>query len=140
MDAPYGLAHNALPFELIKPCRENKRKSCACSQNSESILARQRQRVVAEIEPDARRGEIGPLNLLGIEPVAIAVVADQDCTAASRHDKFPILEILFSELGGMLLGEGDLVDQPVRAHRVGDVFDALGADYVTYHGVTIKPF
>ena len=22
----------------------------------------------------------------------------------------------------------------------GDVFDALGADHVTYHGVTIKPF
>jgi len=96
-----------------------------------SILAGQHQGVVAEIEPDARRGEIRPFNLLGVEPVAIAVVADQHGAAASGHHQLPILEILIAEVGSMLLGEGDLIDQPVRSHGVRDVFRALGVDHVT---------
>jgi len=47
-----------------------------------SIFAGQHQGVVAEIEPDARRGEIGSLDHLGVEPVAIAIVADRQRAAA----------------------------------------------------------
>jgi hypothetical protein len=37
---------------------------------------------------------------------------------------------------GVLLGEGDLIDQPVRPSRVSDVLDALGVDHAADHGVT----
>ncbi len=47
-----------------------------------SIFGGQHQGVAAEIEPDARRGEIGSLDLLGVEPMAIAIVADQQRAAA----------------------------------------------------------
>lgn len=72
--------------------------------------------------------------------MAIAVIADKGGAAARRHDELPVLEILIPEIGRMLLGESDLVDQLVSAHDVGDVFDAFGKDNVTYHRVTIEAF
>ncbi len=75
-----------------------------------SILARQQQRVIAKIEPDARHREIRPFDLLGVEPVAIAIIAYQHCIFSCGDDQFPVLEIVIAELSGMLLSESDLVD------------------------------
>jgi hypothetical protein len=96
-----------------------------------SILAGQHQGVVAETEPDARRGEISPLNLLGVEPVAISIVTYQHGASASGHHQLPVLEVLIPELGGMLLGEGNLINQPVGPRLIGDASDALSVDHVT---------
>jgi hypothetical protein len=52
---------------------------CALSLNTRWAA----QGVVAKIQPDTWRGKVGQLDLLGAEPVAIAVIADQQPAAAS---------------------------------------------------------
>ena len=46
------------------------------------------------------------------------------------------MEILIPQLAGMLLSEGDLIDQPIGYDRGRDLMNALGEEDVTDNRVT----
>src|ERR1700687_4370138 len=90
------------------------------------ILARQQDRVVGEVEADFVEWEVGKFDRLGEHDAIVPVIARQDAIVSGEIDaEFPDLEFLRRDSRNGL-PEGDLVDQPVGARGVEDVFDAVG--------------
>ena len=94
-----------------------------------SILARQQDGVVAEIQADFLEREIRERNPLRANDVAVAVLASEDAGVLVEIDsKFPELEFLRRNGFFIALGQGDFVEKPISAAGIRDIFRAVSEE------------
>lgn len=95
-----------------------------------SILARQVNRVVREIESDFRQRKIREFQLLREYDIVIAVVACERSRVVGVNFQRPYLKLLGRDGLNATLRERDFVKQPVRASPFGNELRALGVEHV----------
>jgi hypothetical protein len=83
--------------------------------------------VVAAVEGHAGSWKVRGRDGFGKHRAAIAVLAGEDGGIAF-HVEFPELEFFIPDRGPEALGQRDLVEQPIGACGVGDIFDAVGKE------------
>src|SRR5690242_21624286 len=101
------------------------------------MLARQVDDAVGKPEGDALGGEIGYRNALRIDLSVIAVFAAKHDAAVGTDLELPHLKFLGGDRLRMALGKGDLVEQPVSASRIGDIFRTIGEGNARHEAVPV---
>ena len=90
------------------------------------VFAGKHDGLVGDIEGERGEREIGEGDALGVNDVAVAVVARQASGTAFGNCQLPMLEGLGGDLGAGALGEGYFIDKPVSASFFGQELHALG--------------
>src|ERR1039458_1535307 len=103
-----------------------------------SVFRRQQDRAVGEIELDLVDRKIRERDLLRIDDVVIAVVANEGCSPVGIDLQFPDLESFTSN--GFLKALRDGIQKPIGSAFVGDVFRAVGEDNVAVEAVPVPVF
>src|SRR5207244_12542687 len=91
-----------------------------------SVFARQVNHVVGEIQRDLVKREIGEFDFLGVDDVAVAVVAGERCGVVGPDSELPDLALFGGNALVVRLDDGDFIKQPVGAGGVGNVLRAVG--------------
>jgi hypothetical protein len=102
-----------------------------------SVLTREQDRVVREVERDAVQRKVGVFELLAEDHAAVAVVAGQGAGLVGAYRELPNLELLGFEARVMRLNDRDLIEQPVGPGLIGDVFGAVGEEHGAVDSVPI---
>ena len=102
-----------------------------------SVLARQHDRVVREIEHDFLKRKIRELDLFRINDVAVAVVASERRGVVVFHRQFPMLEFLRRDALFVTLRQGDLVDKPISPRRRPPHVRPVGKKHVAHQSMPI---
>src|SRR5208282_5096774 len=105
-----------------------------------SVLARQVDHVVSEVQRDSIQREIGELNLLGEYDITVAIVARQRCGTVGPHGELPDLKFLGCDSLVVGLNDRDLVQKPIRSTVLGNVLRAVGVENVAVDPVPIPIF
>ncbi len=105
-----------------------------------SVLARQVDHVVSEIQRDFIQREIGVLDLLGVHDIAVAIVARQRGAPVGTHGEFPCLKLLGGDSLVVGLDDRDFVQKPVRPAVLGNVLRAVGVENVAVDPVPVPGF
>ena len=101
------------------------------------ILAGQVDDVVGEVEFHFGKREVREEDLLRIDRVSIAVVAEHGRATVRVNLQIPDLELFAGNAGVMLLGNCDDVEQPVSAALVGKELCAVREEYRVIDAVAI---
>ena len=96
--------------------------------------------VVGEVELHFVQREIRERNLLRVNDVAVAIVAEDGCAAVGANLQLPDLELFLSNAGFMLLSDCDDVEQPVGAALLGKELSAVGVEHRAIDPVAIPVF
>ena len=97
------------------------RQRCRRGQASRLILARQMDHIVREIERDFIERKICELDVLGIDDVVIAIVANERRCPILAHGEFPDLEFFGGNALLMQLADRDGIQKPIGSAFVGQV-------------------
>jgi hypothetical protein len=92
------------------------------------VLARQVDRIVGKSQLDLRQREIGERDRLCEDDLAVAVLTAEGCSAIRLHGELPDLKRCYHDGFDAALSQRDLVEQPVGAAVVGDVFRAISEE------------
>jgi hypothetical protein len=96
--------------------------------------------VVREIEPDLVDWKIGVLDVLPIDDVVIAVVADEARRSVDIDLQYPDLECFAGHALFTPLRDGDRIEKPIGSAFIGNVFCAVGEQDVPIDTVTVPAF
>ena len=91
-----------------------------------SVLRRQENDVVGEVELDLIERKIRERDVLRIDDVVVAVVTDQACSPVFIDLQFPDLERFAGDRLLEALRDRDGIEEPIGAAFVSDVFGAVG--------------
>ena len=94
--------------------------------------------IVAEIQADFLKREVGECDLLAENVVAVAVVASEHRRVLVEINReFPELKFFARNALVMTLRQSDFVKKPISAACVGNVFCAVGEKYAAVDAVAI---
>jgi len=96
--------------------------------------------IVGEVELHFVQREIRERDLLRVNDVAIAVVAENGCAAVGANLQLPDLKLFLGNARLMLLGDCDDVEQPVGSALLGEKLSAIGVEHRTIDAVAIPVF
>src|ERR1035437_4633059 len=120
---------------------ENPRqRGCLARVSRRSVLARQVDYPVGEIQRDFIQRKIGVLNLLGEHDVAVAIVARKRSGSVGMYCEFPDLKFLGGNSLAVGLNDRDFVQKPIRSTVLGNVLRAVGVKNVAVNPVPIPIF
>ena len=105
-----------------------------------SVLARQVDNVVGEIQRDFIQRKIRVLDLLGEHDVAVAIIAGERSGPVGAHGEFPDLKFLGGDSLVVGLNDRDFVEKPIRSAVLGNVLRAVGVENVAVDPVPIPVF
>ena len=105
-----------------------------------SVLARQQDRVAAEIKGDAVRREVGVFNRLGVDDVVVAVLTDQRGGIVWLDRELPHLEFFSGDAFIVRLNDRDFIEEPIGFGLVGDVLGTVGEQHLAVDAVAIPLF
>jgi hypothetical protein len=89
-----------------------------------SVFRRQQNGVVGEVELDLVERKIRELDVLRIDDVVVAVIADEACGPVFIHLQFPYLEFFGGNVLLETLCNRNGIEKPVGAAFIGNVFGA----------------
>jgi len=120
---------------------ENPRqRGCLARVSRRSVLARQVDYPVGEIQRDFIQRKIGVLNLLGEHDVAVAIIAGERSGSVGTYGEFPDLKFLGGNSLVAGLNDRDFVQKPIRSTVLGNVLRAVGVKNVAVNPVPIPIF
>ena len=105
-----------------------------------SVFAGKHDGLVGDIERERGEREIGEGDALGVNDVAVAVVARQASGTVFGNCQLLMLEGFGGDLGAGALGEGYFVQKPVSASFFGHELRAIGVEDGTGEAVAVKVF
>jgi hypothetical protein len=105
-----------------------------------SVFRRQENGVVREVEPDLIDREIRKLDVLCVNDVAIAVIADERCGSVFIDLQPPHLEFLARHSLLIKLSDGDRIQKPVGSAPVSNVFRAVCEEDLGVDSVPVPVF
>ena len=105
-----------------------------------SVLARQVDHVVHEVQRDSIQRKIGALDLFGEHDVAVAVIARKRSASVGAYGELPDLKFLGGNSLVVGLNDRDFVQKPIRAAVLGNVLRAIGVENVAVDSVPIPVF
>jgi hypothetical protein len=101
------------------------------------VFARQIDRVVGKPERNFRQREVGELDFLAEDEVAIAVVAAEGGCAIVANLQRPHLKLFGGDTRIVRLDDRNLVQQPIGPALVGYLFRAVGEQHFAVDAVAI---
>ena len=105
-----------------------------------SVLARQVDYPVGEIQRNFIQWKIGMLDLLGEHDIAVAIVARKRGGLVGTYGEFPDLKFLGGNSLVVGLNDRDFIQKPIRAAVLGNVLRAVGVENVAVDPVPIPGF
>ena len=93
--------------------------------------------VVDEVQGDLIQGEIGVLDLLRENDVAVAIIARKSCGTIWTYGKIPDLKFLGGDSLVVGLNDRDFVQKPIRSTVLGKVLRAVGVENIPVDPVPI---
>src|ERR1700678_887010 len=106
---------------------ENPRqRGCLARVSRRSVLARQVDYPVGEIQRDFIQRKIGVLNLFGEHDVAVAIIAGERTGSVGTYGELPDLKFLGGDSLVVGLNDRDFVQKPIRSAVLGNVLRAVG--------------
>jgi hypothetical protein len=105
-----------------------------------SVLARQVDHVVGEIQFDLIQRKIRVLDLLGEHDVAVAIIASERSGSVGAYSELPDLKFLGGNSLVVGLNDCDFVQKPVCSTVLGNVLSAVGVENVPVDPVAIPVF
>lgn len=94
-----------------------------------SVLTREQDGVVREVERNAVQRKVRVLELLGVDNIVVAILAGQHASMIGAYRELPDLELLSFEARVVRLNDRDLVEEPVGPSLIGDEFGAVGEEH-----------
>ena len=104
------------------------------------ILAGQVNHVVGEVELHFVKREVRERDLLRINDITVAIVAEDGCAAVGANLQLPDLKFFLGNTRLMLLGDCDDVEQPIGSALLGKELSAVGIEHGAIDAVAIPVF
>ena len=127
---PCGSAHDtrgaATPASDTEAEQKSARVGCGPTRAAQLIPAGQVNHVVGEVELHFVKREVREGDLLRVDRVPIAVIAEHDRATVGVNLQVPDLEVFAGNASIMLLSDCDDVEQPVNSALVGKELCAVG--------------
>ena len=101
------------------------------------MLARQVDHVIGEVERNLIERKICELDVLGVDDIVVAIVADERRSAILAYGEFPDLEFLGGNRFLMALTDCDGIEEPIRSAFVGQVLSAVSIGDVSVETVPV---
>src|ERR1700678_2586881 len=117
-----------------------RQRGCLARVSRRSVLARQVDYPVGEIQRDFIQRKIGVLNLFGEHDIAVAIVARERSGSVGTYGEFPDLKFLGGNSLVVGLNDRDLVQKPICSTVLGNVLCAVSVENVAVDPVPIPVF